>query len=85
MSEPTTVHARLRRGICDDRCHVKDARSGCDCAEAADLIDALVEALETAEAFIMIAVPYYARDRKEAVEILPGIRAALARAKGEPK
>ena len=79
MSEPT-VSARLRqiaeaRGV--------DEFGSPTMREAADLIDALVEALETAEAFILIAVPYYARDRKEAVEILPGIRAALARAKGE--
>jgi hypothetical protein len=32
---------RLRAGICEDPCKVKDARSGCECAEAADEIERL--------------------------------------------
>lgn len=75
--EPTTVHARLRRGICDDRCHVRDARSGCDCAEAADLINALVAALDRWEAA-------YQTGRHEPLVIAhEAATAVLARAKGE--
>lgn len=43
----------------------------------------LYEALLQAEAFISIALPHYAKDRNDAVEILPGIRAALAKASGK--
>lgn len=43
----------------------------------------LLEALSCAEAFISIAVPRTARDRDEAVtQVLPKIRAAIAKATG---
>ena len=37
---------RLRVGICYQQCRVKDAASGCECAEAADRIQQLETALE---------------------------------------
>jgi hypothetical protein len=37
----TDIVERLRAGICGDPCKVKDARSGCECAEAADEIERL--------------------------------------------
>lgn len=40
MSEPLMdIRFRLRMGICNDKCRVRDAKSGCACAEAADEIE----------------------------------------------
>jgi len=48
--------------------------------------DEMVDALREAETFVMLAVPHFAADRKEAVErVLPVIRAALQKARGEAK
>lgn len=41
--------ARLRAGICDDRCKAMEARSGCSCAEAADEIERLRARLDEYE------------------------------------
>lgn len=45
-SQPTTcILAVLRNGICEHSCRVRDARSGCACAVAADEIERLRAAL----------------------------------------
>ena len=42
----TDIVERLRTGrMCDDKCRVMEAKSGCLCAEAADEIEKLREAL----------------------------------------
>jgi hypothetical protein len=47
IGEPmkSSILERLRAGICDDTCRVKNAASGCACAEAADRIAQLEAAL----------------------------------------
>ncbi len=41
MPQDETVIRHLRIGICDDKCRVMEAKSGCMCAEAADVIERL--------------------------------------------
>lgn len=44
------ILTRLRNGLCAVTCKVKDARSGCDCAIAADEIERLTAKLASLEA-----------------------------------
>jgi len=41
----TPIVTRLRASVCENKCKAMLASSGCDCAEAADLITELTEAL----------------------------------------
>ena len=49
----TDLVDRLRAGICGDLCRVRDARSGCECAEAADEIERLRSIIIGAEIAVM--------------------------------
>ena len=45
MASELPIVTRLRSSICENKCKAMLASSGCDCAEAADIITELVDAL----------------------------------------
>ncbi len=55
----TDIVERLRAGICDDPCRVRDIPSGCECAKAAARIEQLEAALRDIEGMIPHATPDY--------------------------
>ena len=70
---------RLRTGICDQPCKAKEARSGCECAEAADEIERLTAA-HAALVEALTKVLELAEDRM-VYRIIDCARAALAQEK----
>jgi hypothetical protein len=48
MASELPIVTRLRSSICENKCKAMLASSGCDCAEAADIITELTEALREA-------------------------------------
>ena len=49
MASELPIVTRLRSSICENKCKAMLASSGCDCAEAADLITELTEALRNVQ------------------------------------
>lgn len=62
------ILSRLRDGLCAVRCRVMDARSGCDCAIAADEIELLHAAAARLRAALHMVYAEHARDMVESTK-----------------
>lgn len=76
VANDSDLLARLRAGICDDACRVRDTASGCACAEAAARIEQLEAALRT----IILMDKVHEHDLFSATRVA---RAALTQQEGE--